>query len=130
MPAAGATVRNLQQRPVVCERQGTGNERGIFMKSKHLLPLGIGLLALSMTHVAMAETAAEAEANILVTGRTDLGLNLPSETGSRLGLTPLELPASIATIDGASHPRARGHDRGGSGVPRAGRHRHRQSWQR
>ena len=77
------------------------------MKSNHLLPLGIGLLALSMTHVAMAETAAEAEANILVTGRTDLGLNLPSETGSRLGLTPLELPASIATIDGAAI-RARG----------------------
>lgn len=70
------------------------------MTARHLLPLGISLLTLAIAQGANADTAAEGEANILVTGSMDLGLKLPSETGSRLGLTPLELPASIAMVDG------------------------------
>ncbi|MBW6527737.1 TonB-dependent siderophore receptor [Sphingomonas sp. RHCKR7] len=38
--------------------------------------------------------------DILVVGRGDGALGRPSATGSRLGLTPLELPASVATVDG------------------------------
>ncbi|WP_243693882.1 TonB-dependent siderophore receptor [Sphingomonas sp. BK235] len=45
--------------------------------------------------------------DILVVGRGDGALDRPSATGSRLGLTPLELPASVATVDGDAI-RARG----------------------
>jgi iron complex outermembrane recepter protein len=46
--------------------------------------------------------------NILVIGQQDRGaLTTPNATGSRLGLTPLETPASIAVLDGATI-RARG----------------------
>jgi iron complex outermembrane recepter protein len=45
--------------------------------------------------------------DILVVGRGDGALDRPSATGSRLGLTPLELPASVASVDGDAI-RARG----------------------
>ncbi|MBB3347251.1 TonB-dependent siderophore receptor [Sphingomonas sp. BK069] len=45
--------------------------------------------------------------DILVVGRGGGALDRPSATGSRLGLTPLELPASVATVDGDAI-RARG----------------------
>lgn len=70
-------------------------------------------LALSTcSTAAMAQTRASpppaaTDDDILVVGRYDLGLSRPAETGSRLGLTPLELPASIATVDGDAI-RARG----------------------
>lgn len=44
---------------------------------------------------------------ILVIGRSDLDLEVPTQTGSRLGLTPLELPSSISTVAGDAI-RARG----------------------
>ena len=44
---------------------------------------------------------------ILVIGRSDLGLDVPTQTGSRLGLTPLELPSSVSTVSGDAI-RARG----------------------
>ncbi len=40
------------------------------------------------------------DGSIVVTGRQTDALTLPAITGSRLGLTPLETPASIATLDG------------------------------
>lgn len=64
--------------------------------------------------IAMAQGQADTDStertssnDILVVGRSDLGLNLPTQTGSRLGLTPLEMPASISTVDGDAI-RARG----------------------
>lgn len=77
------------------------------MIKKHFAALGISLLTLAIAQGAMAQTASPDEADILVIGRTDLGLKLPSETGSRLGISPLELPASVATVDGDAI-RARG----------------------
>jgi iron complex outermembrane receptor protein len=50
---------------------------------------------------AHAEVVASAEGDeILVWGQRDNPLTLPSSTASRLGLTALETPASVATIDG------------------------------
>lgn len=54
------------------------------------------------TASAQAQTAADASAvdgDILVVAKTDL-LTLPAATGSRLGLTPLQTPASVAVLDG------------------------------
>jgi iron complex outermembrane receptor protein len=57
-----------------------------------------------MPGVAVAEDRAGSEQteaeDILVVGQAGLGLNLPTQTGSRLGLTPLEMPASVSTVDG------------------------------
>lgn len=54
-----------------------------------------------------AQGADDALEEILVIGRSDLGLDVPTSTGSRLGLTPLELPSSVAMVDGDA-VRARG----------------------
>ena len=68
------------------------------------------LLALPATGAAQAQgadtAAAGTSADILVVGRSDV-LTLPTFTGSRLGLTPLETPASIAMVAG-DEIRARG----------------------
>jgi iron complex outermembrane receptor protein len=57
---------------------------------------------------AVADGSGEAGDNtILVTGRLGAALTEPTSTGSRLGLTALETPASIAVIDGGEI-RARG----------------------
>lgn len=77
------------------------------MQAKHLVSWGISALTLAIAQGAMADTASDGEAGILVIGHNDPGLDLPSATGSRLGLTPLELPASIAAVDGDAI-RARG----------------------
>jgi iron complex outermembrane receptor protein len=59
-----------------------------------------GALILGCTP-AYAEVAASAEGDeILVWGRQENPLTLPTSTASRLGLTALETPASVATIDG------------------------------
>ena len=52
-----------------------------------------------------AEVAAEADAGttveaVEVTGRRDINLDHPQETGSRLGLSALETPASVEVING------------------------------
>jgi iron complex outermembrane receptor protein len=66
-------------------------------------------LAGSMAAPAMAQNAAneEHQVEILVVGQTHNALTQPTETGSRLGLTLLETPASIASLDG-DEIRARG----------------------
>ncbi len=66
------------------------------------------LLALPATGAVHAQSAGAASdgGDILVVGRSDV-LTLPTSTGSRLGLTPLETPASIAIVDG-DEIRARG----------------------
>lgn len=71
-----------------------------------LYRFGFLLLATCPTG-AMAGETADADEAILVVGRTAQPLTLPSETGSRLGLTPLEIPASVYTVDGDAI-RARG----------------------
>jgi len=64
------------------------------------------LLLPATVHAEAAIDAAE-KSEILVLGTSDGGLTLPTSTGSRLGLTALQTPASIATIDGDAL-RARG----------------------
>lgn len=61
------------------------------------------LTPLGQTH---AQTATEAE-NILVVGQPGQALSRADSTGSRLNLSPLQTPASIAVIDGEAI-RARG----------------------
>jgi len=65
------------------------------------------LLVALAASAAMLPTAARAEEadpaaapDILVTGQRQTALALPTTTGSRLDLTPLETPASVATITG------------------------------
>lgn len=71
---------------------------------------GRGALLLVMTFgasAAHAETERGGSADILVTGAREQALTIPATTGSRLDLTPLETPASVAVIDG-DELRARG----------------------
>jgi len=56
---------------------------------------------------AQAPAAPGALDEILITGRSPLDLDVPTETGSRLALTPLELPSSVSTVAGDAI-RARG----------------------
>jgi iron complex outermembrane receptor protein len=56
--------------------------------------------------------------SILVTGERVSELAQEDETGSRLGLTPLETPASVATLDGDAI-RARGDQSVQAAVTRA-----------
>lgn len=54
----------------------------------------------AIAHAASPDAEAESAA-IIVTGVVDpLRLNLKTEGASRLGLTPLEMPASVETLDG------------------------------
>ena len=64
-------------------------------------------LAATTTQQAGAETAADSSAEIIVSGIRPGALLQETETGSRLGLTALETPASVAQIDGDAI-RARG----------------------
>ena len=64
-------------------------------------------LAATTTQQAGAETAADSSAEIIVSGIRPAALLQEAETGSRLGLTALETPASVAQIDGDAI-RARG----------------------
>lgn len=82
-------TRNLRKRPQTALRP-------IWLAASMLAPLGS----------AQAQTAAEAD-NILVIGQQSQTLTRPDATGSRLNLTLLETPASIASIDGEAI-RARG----------------------
>jgi iron complex outermembrane recepter protein len=61
--------------------------------------LVLGGLTMLVPLAAHAEPDAP-EADILVVGYRGNVLNEPAETGSRLGLTPLETPASVAILDG------------------------------
>lgn len=60
------------------------------------------LAALLLPACAHAETAADAgdKSDILVLGTRGKDANVPSQTGSRLGLTALETPASVETLSG------------------------------
>ncbi|MDO7837497.1 TonB-dependent receptor [Sphingobium sp. HBC34] len=65
-----------------------------------LAAAGLSLSTTSYTQTPAADANATADA-IIVTGTVDpLRLNLKTEGASRLGLTPLEMPASVETIDG------------------------------
>ncbi len=70
--------------------------------------LAAALLAPFVAAPAAAETADDATPDtILVMGRHGADLTTPNSTGSRLGLTPLETPATVSVIDGDTI-RARG----------------------
>jgi len=75
------------------------------------LAMGAIVWALAQAGAAQAQEAADNDAPdtniIVVTARPDELLTTPAETGSRLGLTPLETPASVFVLDGDSL-RARG----------------------
>ncbi len=69
--------------------------------------VGLTVAACVLSSQGFAQAPADDESEILVSGRSDLDLDVPTTTGSRLGLTPLELPASISTVSGDAI-RARG----------------------
>lgn len=70
------------------------------------LLLATGLAATTVQQ-ARADSAVDGSTDIIVSGVRPGALTQPSETGSRLGLTPIEMPASVARIDGDTI-RARG----------------------
>jgi iron complex outermembrane receptor protein len=65
------------------------------------------LAGIAPTAATAQNAAGEGQAEILVVGMRQNPLTLPSSTGSRLGLTLLETPASVASLDG-DELRARG----------------------
>lgn len=62
---------------------------------------------IGLPSAANAQTAEPTSEDILVTGRHEADLTVPSGTASRLNLSPLEAPATLSVIDGATI-RARG----------------------
>lgn len=73
----------------------TFHHRGKLVASMHML----GLTCMLAAHPAHADESADsANGTILVTGVQRDVLTTPGETGSRLGLTPLQTPASIANL--------------------------------
>lgn len=78
----------------------------------------IAIVTLGVPLAAQAQEQSTAVEELLVTGNRDLGLNTPTETGSRLGLTPLETPASVTVLSGATI-RARGDLSIGEAISRA-----------
>jgi iron complex outermembrane receptor protein len=78
------------------------------MRRNFELGLAASLAFVGTAHAADAPASAPAigSEDILVIGRADV-LAIPTSTGSRLALTPLETPASIAVVDG-NEIRARG----------------------
>lgn len=71
-----------------------------------LVGASISAMALAAAGAAQAEADANDEA-IIVIGKYETSLTTDAATGSRLGLTPLETPASINVLDGDAL-RARG----------------------
>lgn len=72
------------------------------MISRFALSASLLATALSMPAIAHAEDADPARRDIVVKGRLDpLDLKTASSTGSRLGLTALETPATVQTITAA-----------------------------
>ncbi|GLV23338.1 TonB-dependent receptor [Sphingobium sp. TomMM35A] len=77
------------------------------------------MMASAFLPVAAHGAEAADTAAILVTGHVDAAiLTQPNSTGSRLGLTPLETPATITTLDGSAI-RARGDQSIAEAVSRA-----------
>jgi iron complex outermembrane receptor protein len=70
---------------------------GNFLASMHV----VGLTCMLAAHPARAEESADnsdRQSDILVMGAQSDALTTPSGTGSRLGLTPMQTPASIANL--------------------------------
>jgi iron complex outermembrane receptor protein len=80
--------------------------------------LAFGLLYTGGALAQEGSTATSSAGTIIVTGQNDRLLTTEATTGSRLGLTPLETPASINIIDGDAL-RARGDLTVMDGVTRA-----------
>lgn len=73
-----------------------------------LAQAGWAMTAMWVATDARADEAADSrDTDILVVGRTQAALTVPTSTGSRLGLTPLETPATVSIVDG-EELRARG----------------------
>jgi iron complex outermembrane receptor protein len=70
-----------------------------------LAALAVAIAAPSFA--AEGDMASNSSDDILVIAKPEAALTLPAATGSRLGLTPLQTPASVAVIDGDTL-RARG----------------------
>jgi iron complex outermembrane receptor protein len=65
------------------------------------IALAVAIFAPFVAAPAFAQTAGDVPPdNILVVGRRSADLTTPDTTGSRLGLTPLETPATLSVIDG------------------------------
>lgn len=73
------------------------------MHKRTCLPAFAGLLVsivIGTTGARAAEADAPQSSDILVVGSPEAVLTVPASTGSRLGLTPLETPATLSVIDG------------------------------
>lgn len=84
-------------------RAQISNDNGRRLKMK-LSAACVASSSLMLSLHAFAQTADLPTVNVTGTGQapnSSLGLNIPSATGSRLGLTPRETPASISSISAA-----------------------------
>ena len=75
-------------------------------RKRHYACIAAGFV-IGLPSAADAQTAGPPSEDILVTGRHEADLTVPNGTASRLNLTPLETPATLSVIDGATI-RARG----------------------
>ncbi len=75
-------------------------------RTRHHACIAAGLF-IGLPLAANAQTAEPSSEDILVTGRHEADLTVPNMTASRLNLSPLETPATLSVIDGATI-RARG----------------------
>ncbi len=75
-------------------------------RKRHYACIAAGFV-IGLPAAANAQTAEPTSEDILVTGRHEADLTVPNGTASRLNLSPLETPATLSVIDGATI-RARG----------------------
>ncbi|MES2420322.1 MAG: TonB-dependent receptor [Pseudomonadota bacterium] len=75
-------------------------------RKRHYACIAAGFV-IGLPSAADAQTAGPPSEDILVTGRHEADLTVPNRTASRLNLSPLETPATLSVIDGATI-RARG----------------------
>ena len=75
-------------------------------RKRHCACIAAGF-AIGLASPANAQTAEPMSEDIMVTGRHEADLTVPNGTASRLNLSPLETPATLSVIDGATI-RARG----------------------
>ena len=75
-------------------------------RKRHCAGIAAGF-AIGTASPASAQTAEPMSEDIMVTGRHEADLTVPNGTASRLNLSPLQTPATLSVIDGATI-RARG----------------------
>jgi iron complex outermembrane recepter protein len=94
--SAGAFSRSRRVSTRIARRLG-----GYHMQTlPHRAALAAIFLGCTASTAALSQAIEGPTDDILVTGRHDTDLTIPDTTGSRLGISPLDTPATVSVLDG------------------------------